>query len=204
MQTPHPMNWEALTAIGTIALAVIALASLIYAIRQLGDYRRESRIEHLIGLVDQFEREPIAGYRRTLGAKRAPNGKLVPLDLNDPPPELHDVMNFFEHMGYLLEGKYLNIEDVSVEFHYWILHVWRDAKKLIKSEQAENAIYYEFFEKMVNRLLEYDRPRTGALELPSEAEIEDFYAEESHLPSGSPIPRQRRLKRRSGTAVEFR
>ncbi len=62
------------------------------------------------------------------------------------------------HRGYLLEGGYLNIEDVSVEFHYWILHVWADARKLIKSEQAENAIYYEFFEKMVNRLLEYDRP----------------------------------------------
>jgi hypothetical protein len=49
---------------------------------------------------------------------------------------------------------YLNLEDVSVEFHYWILHVWADARKLIKSEQAENAIYYEFLEKMVNRLLE--------------------------------------------------
>jgi hypothetical protein len=107
-------------------------------------------------------------------------------------------MNFFEHMGYLLEDKYLNLEDVSVEFHYWILHVWSDAKKLIEREQAENAIYYEFFEKMVTRLLNYDRPRPGTFELPSEAEIADFYAEESHLPNGSPIPRQRRSKRRSG------
>ena len=130
-------------------------------------------------------------------AKRAPGGVLVPLDLNNPPPELHDVMNFFEHMGYLLEGGYLNIEDVSVEFHYWILNVWADARKLIKSEQAENAIYYEFFEKMVNRLLEYDRPRTGALQLPTDTEIEDIYAEESHLPIGSPIPRAKRSKRRS-------
>jgi hypothetical protein len=122
---------------------------------------------------------------------------IAQMDLNNPSPELHDVMNFFEHMGYLLDGKYLNLEDVSVEFHYWILHVWSDAKKLIKSEQAGNKIYYEFFEKMVTRLLNYDRPRTGTLELPSEAEIADFYAEESHLPSGSPIPRQRRLKRRT-------
>jgi hypothetical protein len=193
-----PINWEAWTAIATTALAAIALVSLIYAVLQLRDYRRESRVEHLIGLVDQFERDPMAAYRRKLGANRTPNGSLVPLDLNNPPPELHDVMNFFEHMGYLLEGKYLSLEDVSVEFHYWILHVWSDAKKLIKSEQAENAIYYEFFEKMVTRLLNYDRPRTGTLELPSEAEIADFYAEESHLPSGSPIPRQRRLKRRTG------
>jgi hypothetical protein len=141
----------------------------------------------------------MATHRRALGAGRAPNGQLVPLDLNSPPPELHDVMNFFEHMGYLLEGKYLNIEDVSVEFHYWILHVWGDAKRLIKSEQAENAIYYEFFEKMVNRLLEYDRPRTGTLQLPTETEIGDFYLEESHLPIGSPIPRQKRTTRRSSS-----
>jgi hypothetical protein len=200
METWH-LLWEALTAVGTIALAGIALGSLLYAKEQLGDFRRESRIAHLIELVKQFESEPMAGHRRTLGAKRAPGGKLVSLDLNSPPPELHDVMNFFEHMGYLLEGKYLEIEDVSVEFHYWILHVWGDAKKLIKSEQAENPIYYEFFEKMVNRLLDYDRPRTGVLPLPSDAEIEDFYAKESHLLIGSPLPRQRRAKRRA-TAAE--
>lgn len=193
------INWEAWTAIGTVSLAVIAGVTALYAKQQLNDFRRESRIAHLISLVDQFEREPMAGTRRTLGAKRAPGGVLVPLDLNNPPPELHDVMNFFEHMGYLLEGGYLNIEDVSVEFHYWILHVWADARKLIKSERTENAIYYEFFEKMVNRLLEYDRPRTGVLQLPTETEIEDIYAEESHLPLGSPIPRAKRSKRRSSS-----
>jgi hypothetical protein len=195
----YSINWEAWTAIGTVSLAVIAGVTALYAKQQLNDFRRESRIAHLISLVDQFEREPMAGTRRTLGAKRAPGGVLVPLDLNNPPPELHDVMNFFEHMGYLLEGGYLNIEDVSVEFHYWILHVWADARKLIKTEQAENAIYYEFFEGMVNRLLEYDRPRTGALQLPTDAEIEDIYAEESHLPIGSPIPRSKRSKRRSSS-----
>jgi hypothetical protein len=199
------INWEALTAIGTIALALVALVSARYAKRQLEDakrqleeFRRESRIEHLMALVDQFVRDPMATHRRNLGARRTPNGLLVILDLNSPPPELHDVMNFFEHMGYLLEGQYLNLEDVYVEFHYWILHVWSDAKELIESEQAEYAIYYEFFEKMVTRLLNYDRPRTGRLEIPSEAEIAGFYIAESRLPSGSPIPIQRRSKPRSG------
>ena len=107
------INWEALTAIGTIALALIALVSAIYAIKQLSDFRRESRIEHLMALVDQFERDPMAAHRRTLGATRAPNGQLISLDLNNPPPELHDVMNFFEHMGYLLDGKYRPMIDQS-------------------------------------------------------------------------------------------
>jgi len=105
-------------------------------------------------------------------------------------------MNFFEHMGYLLEGGYLNKEDVSVEFHYWILHVWVDAKRLIVVEQTENPIYYEFFGKMVNQLLDYDRPRTGVLQLPNDAELRDFYVEESQLLTGSPFPRQKQPKRR--------
>ncbi len=197
MTPPCPFPWEALTAIGTIALAIVGVITLLFAKRQLADFRRESLIKHLMDLVTEFERDPMASRRRILGSTRAPGGHLQPLDLNNPPPELHDVMNFFEHMGHLLEGKYLSLEDVSVEFHYWILHIWADAKKLIKSEQAENPLYYEYFEKMVDRLLKFDRPRTGTLNLPSEAEIEDFYAEESHLPIGSPIPKQRRSKRRA-------
>ena len=105
-------------------------------------------------------------------------------------------MNFFEHMGYLLEGNYIELEDVFVEFHYWILHVWADAREVIKKEQSEEPIYYEYFDKMVKRLEKRERKRSGRFELPSRTDIEDFYAEEAHLPSGSPIPRQKRLKRR--------
>jgi hypothetical protein len=82
-----------------------------------------------------FEHEPMATRRRVWGASGTPGFEY-------PPPELHDVMNFFEHMGHLPEGKYLNLEDVSVEFHYRILHIWADAKKRIKSEQAENSLHY--------------------------------------------------------------
>ena len=73
------INWEAWTAIGTVSLAVIAGVTALYAKQQLNDFRRESRIAHLISLVDQFEREPMAGTRRALGSKRAPGGVLVPL-----------------------------------------------------------------------------------------------------------------------------
>lgn len=191
------ISWEALTAIGTLALAVIGIVTVCYAIQQLNDFRRESRIKHLTDLVDQFERDPMAMYRRNLGAKRTESGILQPLDVENPPSEIHNVMNFFEHMGFLLEGGYLNLEDVSVEFHYWILHVWADARRLVAVEQTENPIYYEFFQKMVNRLLEYDRPRTGVLPVPDDADLRDFYVEESQLLTGSPFPRQKPPRRRS-------
>jgi hypothetical protein len=94
------IGWDGATAIGTVVLALLGIVTVLYAKRQLEDFRRESRIKHLIDLVDQFEREPLATHRRALGSKRAPGGNLHTLDLDNPPPELYDVINFFEHMGY--------------------------------------------------------------------------------------------------------
>jgi len=191
------VGWDGLTALGTLALVLIGLVTALYAGIQLSDFRRESRVKHLNDLVNDFEDEPMAAYRRGLAAKRVAGGVLQPVNADDPPPELHKVMNFFEHMGYLLAGRYLELDDIFVEFHYWILHVWADAREVVRREQAEEPIYYEYFEKMVKRLGERERQRTGRFELPSKTDIEDFYLEEAQLPSGSPIPRQRRTKRRS-------
>jgi len=191
------IGWDGLTALATLLLVLVGIATAVYGGLQLADFRRESRIKHIIDLVNQFETDPLAKYRRDLAKKRlSPDGSLQPFDLENPPAELYDIMNFFEHMGYLLDGNYLNLEDVAVEFHYWILRVWADASELVKIDQAEDSIYYEFFEKMVRRLQEYDRPRTGKLASPSTSDIADFYSDEAHLVLGSPMPRKRRRKRR--------
>jgi hypothetical protein len=185
-------NWDAVTAIGTLALAVIAGVALWFAWKQITDFRKESRIKHLIDLVSEFEREPLASYRKNLGAKRTPGGQLVPLDLNNPPPEMHDVLNFFEHVGYLLDGGYLGLEDVSVEFFYWISHLWVDGHGLIKKEQSESVTYYEYLEKMEHRLEDLEEKRFGKCDLPNRQDLEYFYAEEAFPSRGSAIPRQRR------------
>jgi hypothetical protein len=74
-QLGHLIGWDGATAIGTLVLALLAYLTVRYAKRQLEDFRKESRIKHLIDLVDQFEREPMAASRRGLGACRAPGGK---------------------------------------------------------------------------------------------------------------------------------
>ena len=193
----HWIGWYGLTALATLLLVLVGIATAVYLGLQLADFRRESRIKHMIDLVNQFEIDPLATSRRRLAEQRlSPDGVLKPLDPENPPDELYDIMNFFEHMGYLLDGNYLSLEDVAVEFHYWILRVWADAAELAKAEQEEDPIYYEFFERMVKRLQEYDRPRTGKLASPSKSDIEDFYSVEAHLVQGSPMPRKRRRKRR--------
>jgi hypothetical protein len=190
------IGWEGLTSISTVALVIIGGLAVGYAKGQLDDFKRESRIKHLIELVDKFEQNPLAEQRRELGRQRTSTEQIKPLLVDDPPPELHDILNFFEHMGYLLEGNYIELHGVSTEFHYWIFHVWADAREVIEYEQSQDSVYYSHFRKMVDRLARSEEKRRGKFKFPSREDIADFYAGEAHLPAGSPIPRQKRKKKR--------
>jgi hypothetical protein len=184
-----------LTALATVGLVVVGVCALGFAYWQLEDFRKESRIKHLIELVDQFEQDPWAAHRRKLGEQRTSNGTLRTLDLDAPPYELHDILNFFEHMGYLLSGDYVDLDGVFTEFHYWIFHVWADAKELVKHEQADTPVYYENLAKMVGQLVKIEVTKFGKFEYPSQEEITDFYLEEARSHPGIPIQRQRRKRK---------
>ena len=193
----HDVGWDGLTALSTLALAVIAFVAALYAKGQLTEFRRESRVKHLIDLVTEFEREPMASLRRKLAAERLDHeGKLQKLDVENPPYDLHDVMNFFEHIGYLLDGGYLDLAGVSTEFHYWIFRVWADAQDVVRYEREETPVYYEYFEKMERKLEDFERQQGREFKQPSSEDVEGFYAEEARLPPGSPLPRQSRRTRR--------
>jgi len=191
------IGWDGLTAISTFLLAIIAGLSAWYAKTQIGDFRREARVKHLNDLVEQFERSPLAEKRIALGKQRTSSDRtLLTLDPAKPPHELHDILNFFEHVGLLLDGDYLDLGGVFIEFHYWIFRFWADAKKVVYYEQSESAVYYVYLQKMVKRLEEEAEKHLGSFEAPSENQIRDFYLEEADAPIGRPIPRQRPSKSR--------
>jgi hypothetical protein len=183
---------EALASAGTFAVAVVAL---FYAKSQLDTVQRENRLTHLIELVNEFEHDPLADTRKRLANERLDSARrLKLLDPLNTPLSLHPILNFFEHMGYLLRDNYIDLDGVSIEFHYWIFRIWADAERVIKYEQVDAAIYYECFESMVRRLKEYERSKGRVLDVIDEQELEDFYIEEAELPKGSPIPRVSRKK----------
>jgi hypothetical protein len=186
------IGWEGLTAIFTVVLAAIGALAALYAKGQLDDFRKEAKVKHLIELVQQFEQEPLASQRKELAKERVRDGELVPLDAAAPPPALHKVLNFFDHMAFLLHGEYLDVHGVSVEFHYWVLTVWHDAEKVVDHEQKEDIIYYQYLRDMVKQLTDLKRDRLREkYHAPTEREIIAFYTEEANLPPGSPIPRQK-------------
>jgi hypothetical protein len=184
------MSWDAITAISTGALAIIAFAALIYAKKQLDAFHQENQISHLIDLVNQFSAEPIVTLRKQLASARLDGSfhlTIKNLDPQKPPYQLHEILNFFEHMGYLLDGNYITLEGVSTEFHYWIFRLWDDAKPLIDLDRRENPVYYKHLTKMVDRL----RGSEGAKSIP-DAELVYFYREEAQISPGRPIMRRPR------------
>jgi hypothetical protein len=183
-------GWPAVEALATVTTAITAIVAAVYAACQFDSFRKENRISHLIELVNDFERPPIADARRALARARLSNGTLKKLDVEEAPPGLHSLMNFFEHMGFLLRDGYIDIDGVATEFHYWIFRIWADAKLVIRYEQEEASIYYECFTRMVERLAAYEREKGRILEVIDHAELEYFYIEEADLPDNSPIPKE--------------
>lgn len=184
------MNWDTITAISTAALAIIAFVALIYAKKQLDAFHQENQITHLIDLVNQFSSEPMVTLRKQLASARLDGSfhlTIANLDARNPPYQMHEILNFFEHVGYLLDGNYVTLGGVATEFHYWIFRLWEDAKPLIDHEHKENPIYYEHLRKMVDRL----RDSKDAKPI-SNGELVYFYREEAQMSPGRPIMRRPR------------
>jgi len=109
------------TAISTGLLAVTTMGAVWYARGLITETREDSQIQHLLVLVNEFDQEPMATYRKGLANKRV-NTK------DDDPLELYRVLDFFETIGRLVDRGYLNEEDVWNEFGYWVLHLNADPK----------------------------------------------------------------------------
>ena len=109
VRIPTPDWW---TAIFSGILAVTAVAALWYARDQIKETREESEVEikearqqaqiqHLLTLVNEFDQEPMATYRRGFAQKRLSHK-------DDDPIELYRILDFFETVGLLVNRGYLN------------------------------------------------------------------------------------------------
>jgi len=95
---------DSITAAGTAIIAGTGVWALIYAHKQLKQARESEKVKHLIEFVEEFEREPMAHYRKTVAEKR--------LKGTTYPPEAQKILDFFETVGLLVRRGYLDAEDV--------------------------------------------------------------------------------------------
>jgi len=170
-------------AVFTVVLAVTAVCALVYAIKQLRQARDSERVQHLLRFVEQFDTPPFADIRRSLAAKR--------LQGDDDPPELENILDFFETIGLLVRRDFLDAHDVWCSFSYWIFSVFSDFRDFVEQEQKDDPTYYRDFTSLVERLREIEKSEHGTSDRPSKEEIEEFWGYESKLTAGSTAMKRR-------------
>jgi hypothetical protein len=181
------MSAEAWTAVFSAVLAITGVWALVYARQQLKQARESERVQHLLRFVEQFDNAPFANIRKALAEKRIKG--------IDDPPELDNVLNFFETIGLLVKRGYLDAHDVWSSFSYWIFCIFADGRETIEQEQKEDPTYYSDFTGLVEKLEGIEKAEHGLSGRPSKEDITEFWQYELELTAGLPATKRRPRKR---------
>jgi hypothetical protein len=174
------------TAVATAVIAVTSLCALIYASRQLAQAREGEKVKHLIEFIQEFEREPMAQYRKIVAEKRGRG--------TNYPPEAQKILDFFETIGLLVRRGYLDEDDVWSSFGYWMFNIYADFRDDIEQERRADKTYYEDSCELLERLHKIEKAKGSSDDHPSKEEIQDFWKDEVKALAGSPLTRRKPRK----------
>ena len=199
--------WERILAISTAVAALGSLAAVLIAVilanvqikearasaeAQLKETRDEAKVQHLVDEVVRFDQAPLALSRVALARQRLDEAHktLRPLDAQNPPAEMWDVLNECNRVGLLTRRGYLDTEDVFNELGYWLLNFYADAEPAVLADRKEYP-YSEsectwLIEQMKPLEMKYDAGRNLRL---SKEDLYWFYEEELRTQVGQPLRR---------------
>lgn len=202
--------WERILAISTAVGALGALLAILVTVfladgqikearasaeAQLKETRDEAKVQHLVDETVRFDQAPLALSRVALAKARVDekNKTVLPLDAENPPTEMWDVLNECDQIGLLTRRGYLDLEDVYNELGYYLLNFYADAEPAVLADRKE----YPNSESQCTWLIEQMKPlemREDAgrnLRLTKE-DLYWFYKEELNTKVGQPVPRRSR------------
>jgi hypothetical protein len=202
--------WERVLAISTAVAALGSLVAVLIAVvianvqikesrasaeAQLKETRDEAKVQHLVDEVVRFDQPPLALSRVALAKQRLDeeHKTLRPLDAENPPTEMWDVLNECNRVGLLTRRGYLDTEDVFNELGYWLLNFYADAEPAVLADRKEypnsESDCTWLIEQMKPLEIKYDAGRNLRL---SKEDLYWFYEEESRTQVGQPLRRSSR------------
>jgi hypothetical protein len=190
MMRLNASHWTAIGSIGTL-LAIIV--TVFVAERQLTEQRNEvkvqlaeqrdeAKVQHLVEESSRFDQESLLATRRSLAAKRIDKIRktLRPLDLNNEPEEMWDVLNACDHIGLLTKRGYLDVTDVWNEMGYWLLHIYADAQPLVEANRKKSPAIMASCSWLIDQMRPIeDKDDAGHDNHPTPQDLYDFYDEEA-------------------------
>lgn len=203
------IDWNAIAAISTAVYALFTLGLIgtgIWGIRltvkQLEQSRELAKIGHLEDQIKQFESPEFKAIRKGLAEKRIERGRLKPLDIDDAPTELDEILDFFEHIGLLYKMKYLDLYPIWHTFGYWMLTIYADAREYIEQERKDDSASLEDFCTLIDDLRVMEKERGSDWDTPSPEDKFDFYDWERHHPGKPPRKRKKVARAKPSNSAE--
>ena len=197
-----PNVWEKIIALSSVLVALTGIGAVLFAYYQIRESREEARVQHLVELVQQFDQPPVADARKTLALQRmdAKQNALKPLDVNDPPDAVYDVLNFFEHVSLLANSGYLEKKMVWSELGFWMFNVYADSRPLIDDDQKNDPAEFAELTKLMETMRQIEiKEGHGAQDHPSPDDILSFYQSEATAKPGEAVPQRRSTSKRKTT-----
>jgi len=192
----------------TILLVLTALLTIAFTWIQLSIQRRQTRIDNLEKQIDRFESEVFQRTRRSLATKRLDkNDELVILDIKDIPIELQEILDFFEHLAFLVRRGHLGTYDVWHTFATWIGPVYWDSREYIAIEQLDDKTVYEDLVWLYQRMVRQDKKCHGeGLVWDTDEDLAGYYlyerGPEAVIPRKKPMKRKKKKFSKPGGAAQ--
>jgi hypothetical protein len=184
----------------TFAVVFTGIAAVVFAWIQIAVQRAQTRIGNLESLTQWFEGDRIRRVRQGLAASRLTgSGILKRLDLDDVPDAADELLDFFEHVAFLVRRGHLKAFDVWHTFGPWVAAMQADFREYIAVQQAHDPTVYCDFTWLFQRLLKVERSEKGSGLEYDEDDLEGHYGYERRL-EGVRIPVRRRPRRRKPAA----
>lgn len=165
---------------------------------QIQESREQAKIQHLDELVHEYDQRPMVDFRKRLACNRldVKRQNLLPLDPDNAPYEMSDVLDFFEHVSLLEKRGYLDKYAVWEEFSDFMFPLYADARPFIDSQQKQDKETYAGFTRLMNEMEQIEAEKEGGtVNLPSKDDIRDFYISEAEdQPGALPFHSHRRYK----------
>lgn len=186
----------------TWGLVATGLLAILFTWWQLHNVRKQSRLDNLERVLEWFDSERVVKLRRSLADKRLMrSGRLGRLDLHTPLGEAYEMLDFFEHVGFLVKKGHLNEYDVWHTFVAWIGAIHCDFRDLIQVEQGYDNTTYSDFCWLFKRLEVVDAKQHGTGLDWDDEDLETHYEYEKNL-AAFQITNPRRRRKPARKAAE--
>jgi len=183
--------------LATWALAFAAILTILFAWGQITLQRRQSRLENLERIIEWFDDEKLRAFRRRLAESRLDErGSLRPLDI-ETYNDADEVLDFFEHVAFLVRKRHLDLYDVWHSFHLWIAIYVSDFDQLIAAAQGEDPGTFADLTWMYPKLKTMEKKNQGSGLDRTKQQIAAQYRYDRELGS-SPFSKGRRVRKRFG------